>query len=352
LENKISAAAEQFEKSIKLDANYTAGWLALAELELARGNPGLAESRADSVLRSHRGNAAAFMVRAKAQAVRGRMKEAQESYRSVLSLEPANRDAQYGLAAAVAAQGRLAEAEKLFAAGKEAEPSDPRWILAQSTALSNAGKIVEARRLLEQAGKSAPSAEKLYERLAEVQLSMRDGESARATFQRLVEAQPKNLNYQLGLAGSFALAGKPERAIEVYKGLQVSNGDDVRVWLEPAVLLDELGREEAAISNYREALKRQKDHPIALNNLAWRLLKQGKDLQLALEYAQQAKRALPRVPEVDGTLAEAYTRLAMYRNAAAVYEEMLAYIDAKNKPRILKLLEETRRMSTGKARNA
>ncbi len=352
LENNLAAAADQFERSIKLDANYAAGWLALAEIELARGNASLAESRADSALRTTPRNSAALLLRAKAQAARGKLSEAQSSFTEALALEPANHDARYGLAVSIAAQGRHSEAARLFAEGQDSQPADPRWILAQSTALSNSGRSAEARRLLEQAVNAAPKAERLYERLAEVQLSMRDGESARVTFQRLVDSQPQNLSYQLGLAGSFALAGKPERALEIYKALQSSHADDVRVWVEPAALLDELGREDAAITCYKEALKRQKDHPIALNNLAWRLLKQGRELPLALEYAQQAKRVLPRTPEVDGTLAEAYSRLSMHRNATAVYEEMLAYIDPANRPRIQKLLESARRLSSAKGKNS
>ena len=65
-------AAEQFERSVKLDANYAAGWLALAELELVRGNVAVAEQRAETVLQMNPRNSRAMMVRASAQARRGK----------------------------------------------------------------------------------------------------------------------------------------------------------------------------------------------------------------------------------------------------------------------------------------
>lgn len=101
---------------------------------------------------------------------------------------------------------------------------------------------------------------------------------------------------------------------------------------------------------YEEALKRDKDHPIALNNLAWNLLRRGEQLERALECAQHAKRLLQRAPEVDGTLAAAYLKLSMPRSAAAIYEEMLAYVAETEKPRIRKMLDSARKLSAQPAK--
>jgi tetratricopeptide (TPR) repeat protein len=352
LENKLEAASENFERSIKLDANYTAGWLALAELEMARGNAVLAEARAQQALRSNQNNTLALLIQGKAQVSRGRVREAQESFRRALASDPGNPEASYGFAVSAAAQGNWKEAEPIFAEGARKEPANPRWILSQAATMIGNGRAAAARTLLETATRDAASPEVIYQQLAEVQLLMRDGESARSTFQKLLEMKPGNLNYTLGLAGALALAGKQDRALELYRSLQQQHPSDVRVWLEPASLLDEMGRTEAAIEAYKQALVRQKDHPIALNNLAWRLLEQGKELPLALEYAQAAKRLLPRSAEIGGTLAEAYMRLEMPRNATAIYEEMLEYADEQSKPKILKQLEEARRRSARKSSSA
>jgi tetratricopeptide (TPR) repeat protein len=178
---------------------------------------------------------------------------------------------------------------------------------------------------------------------------LRDAKAARTTFEKLAKAQPQNVNYQLGLAASFALGGAAPQALTIYTDLQKNHADDQRVWLESAALLDELGRPDEAIAAYRQALQRNKTNPLALNNLAWRLIQQGKDLEQALELAQNAKRLMQRAPEIDGTLAEAYTRLAMHRNAAAIYEEMLGYVDSQSKPRIQKLLEASRKRGASSA---
>lgn len=350
LENRLEAAAEQFERSIKLDANYAAGWMALAEIELARGNASLAEARANTAMQAGQQIVPALMIRAKSQALRGKFAEAQKSFASLLQLDPKNLDAQFWQANTIAAQGKAAEAAQLFSQGRQAEANNPRWILAEAASNWSAGRTQQARQLLEEAAKLFPTQQAFEEKLGDVQLSLRDGTAARQTFTKLAQAQPSNVNYQLGLAAAHALSGGQAKALLIYAELQQKHAEEQRVWLESAALLDEMGRSEDAIHAYRKALQLNKANPVAMNNLAWRLIQQGKDLEQALELAQNAKRLMQRAPEIDGTLAEAYTRLSMHRNAAAVYEEMLGYIDPENKPRIQKLLETSRKRGSAKGR--
>ncbi len=350
LENNTNSAADQFERSIKLDANYAPGWLALAELELTRGNAAVAEQRAESVLQANRGNLNALLIRARAQSRRGKFTEAQRTFEQVMALQPRNTDALFWLAATRAGQGDWTEAQKMFAAGQSEEPANPRWILAQGASLAKGGKLNEARKLLEKAAPSFPNREELDARLAEIQLAMQDGPAAQETFARLAQARPGQLDYQLGLAASLVLAGQNAKALALYGDLQKTHSGDVRVWVQPAALLEEAGQQEAAMLAYEEALKRDKDHPIALNNLAWNLLRRGEQLERALECAQHAKRLLQRAPEVDGTLAAAYLKLSMPRSAAAIYEEMLAYVAETEKPRIRKMLDSARKLSAQPAK--
>jgi tetratricopeptide (TPR) repeat protein len=143
----------------------------------------------------------------------------------------------------------------------------------------------------------------------------------------------------------MALAGEREAALKVYAELQKSHDSDLRVWLQPASLLGEMRRDQQARQAYEEALRRDRENTYALNNLAWLLLKNGTDTQRALDLAQRAKRTVRQSREVDGTLAEAYTRLSMLRSAEAVYEEMLSYLPGSEKPRIEKLLASVRQKS-------
>ncbi len=345
LEGKAQPAADQFERSVKLDANYTAGWLALAELDLAQGNAGAAEQRADNVLRMNPRQPRAMMVRGRAMVQRGKLAEAQTSFEAVIAAEPKNADARFGLALAQARQGRITDAIGQLEAGKGLDEKDPRWTLALVAVQTREGKLDSAKKTLEAALEMGGQSELLLERLADLQLQLNDGVGAKKTFERLLVNNSKSLEFQLGKAGAMALAGEREAALKLYSDLQKTHENDLRVWLQPASLLGEMRRDQQARQAYEEALRRDHENIYALNNLAWLLLKNGTDSQRALDLAQRAKRTVRQSREVDGTLAEAYTRLSMLRSAEAVYEEMLSYLPGPEKPRVEKLLASVRQKS-------
>jgi tetratricopeptide (TPR) repeat protein len=343
LERKLQPAADQFERAVRLDANYAAGWLALAEVEMARGNVVTAELRAETVLRRNPGSSRALMIQARAQATRGKLVEASQSLAGVMEREPENHEARFLMAMASARQGKLDEATKQLEMGRKLQPEDLRWPLAQSAVLSKTGKAGEAKEVLEKAIASAGAKPQLLMQLAALQIDLKDGVAAARSFEKLVAQDAKNLEYRLGLAGARALSGDRAGALQQYAELQALKKDDPRVWLQPAALLGEMGRHEEARKSYEEVLRVAPNHPQALNNLAWLLLERHQDERRALELAQRARQAVRQSPEVDGTLAEAYSRLAMHRNATAVYEEMLSYVAESDRQRVERLLAGSRK---------
>lgn len=345
LEKNWQPAAEQFERSVRLDANYAAGWLALAEMDLAQGNASGAEQRSDAVLLRNPRDLRAMITRARAQSGRGKLADAETTLTRVIAEEPSNLDAGYLLALAHARQGHSAEAAKLLERGHSREEKNPRWTLALAALAARQGRTAEARQIVEGALAATPRRQDLLNSLADLQIQMKDGAGARATFERLLALEPKNFEYELGLAGAMALAGDREAALLRYAKLQDAHANDLRVWLQPATLLGEMGRDQPARKAYEEALRRDRDNPFALNNLAWLLLRGDGNPREALELAQRAKRSVRQSQEVDGTLAEAYSRLSMNRNAEAIYQEMLSYVPASDQPRVERLLAGTRKKS-------
>ena len=114
-----------------------------------------------------------------------------------------------------------------------------------------------------------------------------------------------------------------EAALE-FERLQKSKPDDPRPWLLHGALLSAKGHLPEAQHAYEEALRRDRNHPLVLNNLAYVIAKAGKDLPSALQYAEQAKRILPASREINDTLAYVYVAMGMDRNAIAILEEMAA----------------------------
>jgi tetratricopeptide (TPR) repeat protein len=263
----------------------------------------------------------------------------------VLAIQPGNNDALFWLAGSHLARRDASKALTLLAQGKKRDPGNPRWLLAETQALASTGKVPEARAQLEAARKSENVTEEILQQLASLQLAMRDGEAAAQTYQELRGRNGSSLEYQLGQAGSVALAGDLTKAAEMYEAIEKNAGNDARPWLQHAALLNQIGQKDKAFALYEEALRRDKNNPLILNNLAWAVLERGGPAERALEFAQQAKRIAGRSPQIDDTLAAAYSKLAMYRNAIAVYEEMLTYLPPAQRGEVVKQLEAAKRMS-------
>lgn len=347
-EANLRGAAEQFDRCVKLDANYSPAWVALAEIELRSGNAPAAEMRAGAVLRSNPAFLPAIMTKARAQIARGKAVDAARSLEQVLAIQPDNNEALFWLAGSHMARRDASKALTLLAQGKKRDAGNPRWLLAEAQALASTGKVPEARAQLEAARKSENVTEEILQNLASLQLAMRDGEAAANTYQALRVRNGSSLEYQLGQAGSLALSGDMTKAMALYEAIEKSAGNDARPWLQHAALLNQMGQKEKAFALYEEALRRDKNNPLILNNLAWALLERGGPAERALEFAQQAKRIAGRSPQIDDTLAAAYSKLAMYRNAIAVYEEMLTYLPPSQQGEVVKQLEAAKRMSAKK----
>ncbi len=348
MEGVPKAAFEQFERCVKLDPNYAPGWVALAELEIARGNPAVAEERANAVLRVDPNHIPANLVRAKALVTRGKTAEAQKTAGRILALEPDNTDALYLAASAEMSRNNARKALELFAQGRQIAPADGRWALAEAEVLARQGDLPAAIARLQSASAQAPADVRLLQQLASLQLQSGAATAAVGTFQALRKLDPGSLDLRLGLAAALALAGEREKASELYTETEKLYPQHAPVWLQHAALLAEMKNPAAARAKYQEALHRDKTNPLALNNLAWLMLQNGESPEQALEYALQARRVYGRSPVIDDTLGAAYSRLAMFRNAAAIYEEMLAYLPQADRPRVQKLLDAVKQRQTKK----
>jgi predicted Zn-dependent protease/uncharacterized protein involved in exopolysaccharide biosynthesis len=346
LEGTVKAAVEQFERCVTLDPNYAPGWVALAELEIARGNPTAAEARAESVLRTDPNHLPANLVRAKAQVTRGRAHEAEQTLQRILAVQPSNVDAIYLLGSAQASGKNPLKALPILEKGRALAPQEGRWALAEAELLLRQGSAAAAREKLEDAFRSGNREESLLYRLAALQIADKDSPAALRSFQILREQNPQSIEYRLGHAGAHAISGDRQAALALYTETETLFPDNALVRLQHGALLSEMNQRDAALTKYQEALDRDKNNPYVLNNLAWLMLQHGGPPEKALEYVLQARRTFGRSPEIDDTLATAYLRLSMFRNATAVYEEMLTYLPSPERPRVRKLLEEAKRNLT------
>ena len=85
------------------------------------------------------------------------------------------------------------------------------------------------------------------------------------------------------------------------------------------------------------ALARNASDPVTLNNLAYLLAREGRDLPYALQLAEQAAQLMPSSPEIQDTLAYLYLRQGMREKAVEAFDRLIA-LAAKDRRRSLEEL--------------
>lgn len=228
---------------------------------------------------------------------------AESALRRALSIEPAQPALWSSLAGVLRLSGRPDEAIDAYRQARSLGTAAPEVLDAQVGALIDCLRIEEARvqgrELIERAPHFVPA----YTTLAHLQweYGLAPGESGRPEdfFRRAVEAQPGNLNLQLGLIGFLLESKQAEEAFERLQGLR-RQADDPRLIALQANALELSGQPERAAPLYAEADRSLGARDASFNNAYVRhLLKSG---QWALA-AARAERALAIAPHNQETWA-------------------------------------------------
>jgi tetratricopeptide (TPR) repeat protein len=343
LNGDLLKAGEQLRSTVSLDPNYAPGWLALAELELTTGDTGLAQEQLAALLRRAPGYLPAQLLKAQASLAQHKPEEAEKTLNTLLDADPQNVDVMMALARAKVNLGHAADAVRLLERSQSLRPSDPRPLLLLARLYVARGDAKSALERLLAATPSMAQSPDVEELTGSVALLAAQNQIARAKFESLLAKDPENLKYRLGYATSLSVLGENGKAKEQFLQVQKKAGGDPQPWLLYGVMMSSSGNTPAAAEAYQEALKRDSKNPFALNNLAFLMAREGKELDRALALAEEARRGMPRSREIHDTLAYIYVRLGMKRNAAAALEELAVNQPASQQERTRALVDEINR---------
>jgi predicted Zn-dependent protease len=146
---------------------------------------------------------------------------------------------------------------------------------------------------------------------------------AQKELESLVQKNPKDARYQLQLAEVMRLKGDRKSSLDLLKKAQATDPNGLQTNLQLALMLETDGTPTAATPYYENALRVDPENPIILNNLAFRLAEENKDLDQALGYAQKARQRMPTSDDVSDTLGWVYIKKNLPENAILIYRDLL-----------------------------
>lgn len=156
----------------------------------------------------------------------GEVYDAARTYRRALDLDPEQHVARQGYARILAASGRQERAREVLRAGIEIAPGDQamaRFYAALAHELGDPGSAIAALEQVREAADRPPGS--VEAQLAGVHRSVGQHEQALALYEELLEHEPGNLRWQLGVAVTADAAGRTDRARAAWQAV-VDAGPD------------------------------------------------------------------------------------------------------------------------------
>ncbi len=162
-----------------------------------------------------------------------------------------------------------------------------------------------------------------YDILAQLQLQGKRADLAEASAQKALQINSSDNDAILLFTQSAAMQGHVPNAISAWQKWVSAHPDDAAAYALLGSLEDVTGNRSQAETYYRNALQIQPQQPLAANNLAYIMLQNGENTDVALSLAQIGRQGLPNSPNTADTLGWAYYSKGTYGFARDLIEDAI-----------------------------
>jgi len=305
------AAESAFREVLRLNPRMTGAQLELSRLQLQIGKPAEAMSIAGEAVRSDPDNPTARLTLIRSQLA---SKDVAGAEREITALKGRYPD----MGAVYAQAGMLAALKNDFAG---ARASFERALVLESDSIEaltglimlevRAGDIAAAKRHIDRRVEGKPSPEMLM--LAARTYATANDLGATETFlRRAIEADPTMLPAYAMLGQLYLSQKKLDEARKEFEAMAARQSKPVAALTMTGIILQTQGNVAEARKRYEQVLSIDSRAPIAANNLAWLQAEAGDNLDVALQIAQVAAAAAPRLPDVSDTVGWIYYKKKLY----------------------------------------
>jgi tetratricopeptide (TPR) repeat protein len=169
----------------------------------------------------------------------------------------------------------------------------------------------------------SPSVGGFYDLLGTALFQKKELSDAESEFNKAIELDKNNSDALLKLGQVEAAEGSASQALATYQQSIKDHPREIGFYILAGELYGSQKDWDQAKAMYQKALEIQPDNALASNNLAYVLLQQGGNVDVALAMAQTARRGLPESSNAADTLGWAYFQKGVYQSAIQMFQESL-----------------------------
>jgi tetratricopeptide (TPR) repeat protein len=293
----------------------------LARIAAQRGDMNLLSDVADKTIAAAPRFPGGYVWRSLVEVSRNSPDKAEADLKTAMSVAPQSPQAYLELGKIRFTQKRFPEGVALL---EQALQHDPNSVEAVRLLVSYdlyQKQPAKALALLNEQIDKSPKNSGLYDLLAQLQIQNKNLDQAAATAQKAIQLNPNDGEAVMLFAQIQVQRGQVANAIGAWEQWSKAHPNDAGPYAILGSLEEARGDIGKAETYYKKSLQIQPEQPIAANNLAYRMLENGENADVALTLAQTARRAMPNSPKTADTLAWAYYHKGTYAFARDLLED-------------------------------
>ena len=297
---------------------------ALATLELGRNENQAALDTANQIIKAQPYAGDGYLLRSEAELRSQNYSEAQHDAEEAEQRAPQSPDPYIQLGGIQFSQKHFSEAEKFYQQALDKDPKSTNGLsglMHVYVAQKNYDKAIAAANA--QIAKS-PQTSNFYDLLATALYDgKKDYAGSRTALEKAISLDKNNVDAIEKLGRVEVQQHQADQALSLFLNAAKSFPREVRFFILAGQLYSDQQNWDQAKAMYQQALALSPDNPLASNNLAYVILEQGGNVDVAMNMAQSARRGMPESGSFADTLGWAYYHKGIYQSAIDQFQEAL-----------------------------
>jgi len=326
VKGEAAPARTELARALEIDPSMLEARRILSRVHASLGEHEYAIEEARSYLAAKPGSLQTRILLAQSLVILRRMDAALSELNAIPESER-NADVLYALGRVHIGMGNAQEARRYLTVANESMPTHHDILRNLLRLDQKEGRLAESVARVEAALAVEPENAKLRTLSGLVALMDNRPDDAEAAFQKAIELDPADASGYEQLARLYAKTGRLNEAVTTYETAIKARPEDPNLHYFLGTLYSFGGAQDKAIECYEDAIKYGPDLAYPKNDLAYIYAESGKNLDRALDLAQDAKAALPDTATVADTLGWVLYKRGIPSAAISYLKEAVANSD-------------------------
>ncbi len=305
----------EFREALKLRPGMADASKALSALAVKKGDFDSLRQSAEAIIAAQPNQPDGYLLEAMALGNKGDAQGAYSNLQKAIIVAPNDARAYASLGELYTAQKKFPEAQKNFELALQKNPRSPEGLTGEMRLFVIEKLPARALARIQSQIALVPDSAPFYLLLGQLQLSQKDLNGAEQSLRKALSIDSNSSDAIFLLAQVQQQKGSLDDAKATFELLRQKNPRDPRAYSFLGMVDEAQHDWQQAEDQYKKALDIDPGNAIAANNLAYLLLEHGGNVDMALTYAQTARRGMPDSTTTADTLASVYLRKGNYQLA-------------------------------------